>query len=339
MAVRRKSAEELDGSTERQVTALLTLLAENGTIVISGARIAREIGVSRSTVWRWVTRLRALGVKVRGRAATGYFLEQVPDILTADMLRQRLRGSLFGKRIYHFFKTDSTNRVALELGHAGEPEGAVVIAEEQTAGRGRAGHTWHSERAAGIYATLLLRPRLAPVQAPLLTMMAGLSAHGAVQAVTGLKVDLKWPNDLLINGKKVGGILTEMHAEPAQVRFVIVGIGINVNQEKFPGDLAGTSTSLRMETGKAQSRLEVLVQSLRQFERDYNELLKDGAASVVKRFEATSSYARGKRVRVTNGKESYTGVTAGLEDEGLLRVKRDSGETTTVIAGDVAEVR
>jgi BirA family transcriptional regulator, biotin operon repressor / biotin---[acetyl-CoA-carboxylase] ligase len=339
MAVRRKSAEELDGSTERQVTALLTLLAENGTIVISGARIAREIGVSRSTVWRWVTRLRALGVKVKGRAATGYFLEQVPDILTADMLRQRLRGSLFGKRIYHFFKTDSTNRVALELGHAGEPEGGVVIAEEQTAGRGRAGHTWHSERAAGIYATLLLRPRLAPVQAPLLTMMAGLSAHGAVQTVTGLKLDLKWPNDLLINGKKVGGILTEMHAEPAQVRFVIVGIGINVNQEKFPGDLAGTSTSLRMETGKAQSRLEVLVQFLRQFERDYNELLKDGAASVVKRFEATSSYARGKHVRVTNGKESFTGVTAGLEDEGLLRVKRDSGETTTVIAGDVAEVR
>jgi BirA family biotin operon repressor/biotin-[acetyl-CoA-carboxylase] ligase len=158
MAVRVKPSRNIAGSTERQVTALLTLLAENGTIVISGARIAREIGVSRSTVFRWVTRLRELGVKVKGRAATGYFLEQVPDLLTADMLRQRLRGSLFGKRIYHFFKTDSTNRVALELGHAGEPEGAVVLAEEQTAGRGRAGNTWHSERATGIYATLLLTP-------------------------------------------------------------------------------------------------------------------------------------------------------------------------------------
>ncbi|HXO61590.1 MAG TPA: biotin--[acetyl-CoA-carboxylase] ligase [Candidatus Acidoferrales bacterium] len=321
------------------MAALLTLLAENGTIVISGARIAREIGVSRSTVFRWVTRLRELGVKVKGRAATGYFLEQVPDILTADMLRQRLRGSLFGKRIYHFFKTDSTNRVALELGHAGEPEGAVVLAEEQTAGRGRAGHTWHSERATGIYATLLLRPRLAPVQAPLLTMMAGLSAHAAVQAVTGLNVDLKWPNDLLISGKKVGGILTEMHAEPTQVRFVIVGIGINVNQEKFPADLSGKTTSLRTETSRTQSRLEVLVQFLRQFERDYQELLREGATSVVKRFEATSSYARGKRVRVTNGRESFTGVTAGLEEEGLLRVKRDTGETTAVIAGDVTEIR
>jgi BirA family transcriptional regulator, biotin operon repressor / biotin---[acetyl-CoA-carboxylase] ligase len=338
MAVRVKSSEKLDGSTERQVTALLTLLAENGTIVISGARIAREIGVSRSTVWRWVTRLRELGVKVKGRAATGYYLEQVPDILTADMLRPRLRGSLFGKRIYHFFKTDSTNRVALELGHQGEAEGAVVLAEEQSAGRGRTGHTWHSERATGIYATVLLRPKLSPIQAPLLTMMAGLSAHAAVQRVAGLSVDLKWPNDLLIQGKKVGGILTEMHAEPAQVRFVIVGIGINVNQEKFPPDLATASTSLRLETGKSQSRLEVLVRFLRQFEIDYRELLSEGAAGMVKRFEAVSSYARGKRVRVTNGKESFTGVTAGVEDEGLLRVKRDDGKVTTVIAGDVTEV-
>lgn len=339
MPTRKKSSEQIAGATERQVTALLTLLAENGTIVISGARIAREIGVSRSTVWRWVTRLRELGVKVKGQAASGYFLENVPDILTADMLRQRLRGSLFGKRIYHFFKTDSTNRVALELGHAGEPEGAVVLAEEQTAGRGRAGHSWHSERATGIYATLLLRPRLAPVQAPLLTMMAGLSAHAAVYGVTGLSVDLKWPNDLLVREKKVGGILTEMHAEPSQVRFVIVGIGINVNQEKFPAELAKSATSLRVETGRLQSRLDVLVRFLRELESDYAEFLRNGAASVVKRFEALSTYARGKRVRVTNGNEVFTGVTAGLEKEGLLRVKRDDGEISTVIAGEVTEVR
>jgi BirA family biotin operon repressor/biotin-[acetyl-CoA-carboxylase] ligase len=339
MATRQKSSPTIAGTTERQVAALLTLLAENGTIVISGARIAREIGVSRSTVFRWVTRLRELGVKVKGRAASGYFLEQVPDILTPNMLRQRLRGSLFGKRVYHFFKTDSTNQVALELGHAGEPEGAVIIAEEQTVGRGRAGHSWHSERAAGIYATILLRPRLAPVQAPLLTMMAGLSARAAVQTVTGLSVDLKWPNDLMIQGKKVGGILTEMHAEPSQVRFVIVGIGINVNQQKFPAELSGASTSLRMETGRKQSRLEVLMQFLRQFESDYQELLSEGSAGVVKRFETASSYARGKRVRVTNGRESFTGVTAGLEETGLLRVKRDDGETTAVIAGDVSEVK
>jgi BirA family biotin operon repressor/biotin-[acetyl-CoA-carboxylase] ligase len=329
----------LPGTTDRRLAGLLTLLAENSMIVISGARIAKEIGVSRSTVWRCVQRLRALGVKVKGQPATGYFLEQTPDILTPNMLRQRLKGSLFGKRIYHFFKTDSTNRVALELGHAVEPEGAVVLAEEQTAGRGRAARVWHSDRAVGIYVTVLLRPRLAPVQAPLLTMMAGLSARSAVQAVTGLTVDLKWPNDLLIRGKKLGGILTEMHAEPGQIRFVIVGIGLNVNQENFPGELAETATSLRVETGKAQSRMELLVRLLHEFEGDYNRFLREGVDSVVARFEEVSTYAKGKRVRVTNGTESYVGTTAGLGPEGLLQVERDDGKIMTVIAGDVTEAR
>jgi BirA family transcriptional regulator, biotin operon repressor / biotin---[acetyl-CoA-carboxylase] ligase len=331
--------DTLPGTTDRRLAALLTLLAENATIVISGARIAKEIGVSRSTVWRRVQRLRELGVKVKGQPATGYFLEQVPDILTPDMLRHRLKGSLFGKRIHHFFKTDSTNRVALELGHAGEPEGTVLVAEEQTAGRGRAGRAWASERASGIYVTLLLRPRLAPVQAPLLTMMAGLSVHAAVEAVTGLNVDLKWPNDLLIGGKKTGGILTEMLAEPNQVRFVIVGIGLNVNQEKFPGELGDIATSLRMETGKRHSRMELLVRLLREFESDYNRFLREGVSSVVARFETVSSYARGKRVRVSNGSESYVGTTAGLGPEGLLQVEREDGRLMTVIAGDVAEAR
>jgi BirA family transcriptional regulator, biotin operon repressor / biotin---[acetyl-CoA-carboxylase] ligase len=327
------------GTTDQRLASLLTLLSENATIVVSGGRIAREIGVSRSTVWRWVSQLRRLGVKVKGQPATGYFLEKVPDILTPDVLRQRLKGGLFGKRVYHFFKTDSTNRAALELGHAGEPEGAVVLAEEQTAGRGRAGRTWQSERAAGIYVTLLLRPKLAPVQAPLLTMMAGLSAHAAIQAMTGLEVDVKWPNDLLIRGKKAGGILTEMHAEPSAVRFVIVGIGINVNQEKFAGELGAIATSLRIETGKQASRMELLVRLLREFESDYHRFLREGAKGVTARFEKASSYANGKRVRVTNGTESFAGTTAGLGAEGLLQVKRDDGQVVTVIAGDVAEAR
>jgi BirA family biotin operon repressor/biotin-[acetyl-CoA-carboxylase] ligase len=331
--------ETLPGTTDRRVAGLLRLLAENATFVISGARIAREIGVSRSTVWRWVERLRELGVKVKGQAATGYFLEKVPDVLTPDVLKRQLKGSLFGKHIYHFFKTDSTNRVAFELGHAGQPEGTVVLAEEQSAGRGRAGRTWHSERAAGIYVTLLLRPKLAPVQAPLLTMMAGLSAHAAVEAVSGLAVDLKWPNDLIIRGKKAGGILTEMHAEPGMVRFVVVGIGLNVNQERFPGELAGFATSLRQETGKTQSRMELLVRLLREFESDYNRFLREGIAGVIQRFEVVSSYAHGKKVRVTNGTESYVGTTAGLGPEGLLQVEREDGRVVTVIAGDVAEAR
>jgi len=329
----------LPGTTDRRLAALLALLSENATIVISGARIAREIGVSRSTVWRWVERLRELGVRVKGQRSSGYFLEKVPDILTPDLIRKRLKGNLFGKRVYHFFKTDSSNRVAMDLAYAGEPEGAVILAEEQTAGRGRAGRSWHSERGTGLYLSLLLRPQLSPVQAPLLTMLAGLSAHGAIQAQTGLSAELKWPNDLLLSGKKAGGILTEMHAEPDKVRFVVVGIGLNVNQEKFPAELSAAATSLRLECGRPQSRLELVVRLLSQFEYDYNRFLNEGAAFVVERFQTVSTFASGKRVRVDTGRATYLGTTAGLSPEGLLLVKKDDGSMVTVIAGDVTEVR
>jgi BirA family biotin operon repressor/biotin-[acetyl-CoA-carboxylase] ligase len=333
------ASTSLPGATDKRLASLVTLFANNATIAISGARIAREIGVSRSTVWRWIEQLREVGVRVKGRPHTGYFLERVPDVLTPELLRARLKSSLFGKRICHFFRTDSTNRVGMELGYAGEPEGAVILAEEQSAGRGRAGRSWHSERAVGIYVTLLLRPRISPMQAPLLTMMAGLSAHKAIQAQTGLQLDLKWPNDLMLNGKKLGGILTEMHADTSLVRFVIVGIGINVNQEKFPGELNTIATSLHAETGKNQSRMELLARLLREFESDYNRFLREGAASVTERFTKASSYAVGKKVRVTNGAESFTGVTAGLAPEGLLQVEREDGKTVMVIAGDVAEIK
>jgi len=329
----------LPGATDKRLASLVTLFANNATIAISGARIAREIGVSRSTVWRWIEQLREVGVRVKGRPHTGYFLERVPDILTTEALRKQLKGSLFGKRIYHFFQTDSTNRVGLELGYAGEPEGAVILAEEQTAGRGRAGRSWHSERAAGVYVTLLLRPKISPVQAPLLTMMAGLSVQAAVRSQTGLEADLKWPNDLLLNGKKLGGILTEMYADTALVHFVIVGIGINVNQEKLPVDLSGMATSLRLETGKHESRLELLARLLREFESDYNRFLREGARAITERFTKASSYAVGKNVCVASGSESFVGVTAGLAPEGLLQVRREDGRVITVIAGDVTEAK
>ncbi|MGB7845495.1 MAG: biotin--[acetyl-CoA-carboxylase] ligase [Candidatus Acidiferrum sp.] len=329
----------LPGTTDRRLAALLTLLSENATIVISGARIAREVGVSRSMVWNWVEQLRKLGVQVKGQRSTGYFLEKVPDILTPDLLRKRLKGNLFGKRVLHFFKTDSTNRVAMELGYAGDPEGTIVMAEAQTAGRGRSGRTWHSERGTGLYFTVLLRPQLSPAQAPLLTMLAGVSAQTAIEAQTGLAPELKWPNDLMLNGKKLGGILTEMHAEPNAVRFVIVGIGINVNQEKFPAELSTIATSLRKESGRMTYRLELLARLLRQFESDYNRFLHEGPAFVVDRFQSVSSFAQGRRVRVDTGVESYAGTTAGLSPEGLLLVARDDGPLVTVIAGDVTEVR
>jgi BirA family biotin operon repressor/biotin-[acetyl-CoA-carboxylase] ligase len=170
-------------------------------------------------------------------------------------------------------------------------------------------------------------------------MSAGVSAHTAIAAQTGLVPELKWPNDLLLNGKKLGGILTEMHAEPNAVRFVIVGIGINVNQEKFPTELSSIATSIRKETGRMSYRLELLARLLAQFESDYNRFLREGPKFVVERFESVTSFAKGRRVRVDTGLETYLGTTAGLSPEGLLLVAKDNGPLVTVIAGDVTEVR
>jgi BirA family biotin operon repressor/biotin-[acetyl-CoA-carboxylase] ligase len=329
---------ELPGTTDRRIDALLTLLAENSTIVISGAKIAKEIGVTRQRVWRWIEKLRAVGVRVKGHPHTGYHIERVPDILVPQMLSHRLYGTPFARRIYHFFKTDSTNAVALRLGEAGEPHGAVVLAEEQTAGRGRAGRSWTSEKSAGIYCSILLRPPVPPAHAPLLTLVAGLAARDAAAEDLDSLPDIRWPNDVLVGGRKFCGILTEMHAEPDRIHYAVIGIGMNVNQTKMPADLANIATSLRIETGKVHSRLELLIRLLRHLDRYYNQFLADGALPMIRRFAQVSSYYEGKRVRITTATESFTGTTAGLESSGVLRVARDDGRgIEAVLSGDVAE--
>jgi len=333
----RSSAGAAAGPTDRRIDALLALLADSPMIVISGTKIAREIGVTRSTVWRWVSRLRGLGVRVKGHPRSGYHIERTPDVLVPVLLRRALQGTPFSKRIHHFFKTDSTNRVAMELGHQGELHAAIVVAEEQTAGRGRSGRSWHSEKSSGVYMSVLLRPQLTPVQAPALTLAAGLAARDAIAEQTGLKPDLRWPNDVLLNGRKVCGVLTEMYAEPDRMKFVVTGFGINVNHSKMPVEISRLATSLLIETGRPQSRLELVSRLLRRFETYYNQLQNAGAAPIVARFSEVSSFASGKRVRVTAGDMTFTGTTAGLDPTGLLRVTRDDGAVETLLAADISE--
>ncbi|MGH9790893.1 MAG: biotin--[acetyl-CoA-carboxylase] ligase, partial [Candidatus Acidiferrales bacterium] len=243
----------------------------------------------------------------------------------------------FGKRIHHYFKVDSTNAVALRFAHEGEPQGALIVAEEQTAGRGQAGRGWHSEKSSGIYFTVLLRPEISPMDAPLITLMAGLAVHQAVAEQTGLVPDIRWPNDVLVGGKKICGILTEMHAEPGRVHFVLVGVGLNINNTSLPKELERTATSLRLASGRAVSRIELLAKLLRYLDRDYNRFLKEGAAAILRRFAEISSYAAGRRVRIANGPQSFTGTTAGLEPNGMLRVAREDGRIELVISGRVSD--
>jgi BirA family biotin operon repressor/biotin-[acetyl-CoA-carboxylase] ligase len=328
---------DLPGTTDRRIDALLAVLSDNAMIVISGAKIAREAGVNRSTVWRWIQKLRSLGVRVKGHPRSGYRLEKAPDILAPKLLRKRLAQGALGKRIHHFFKTDSTNAVAMQLGEHGEPHGTIVIAEEQTAGRGRAGHTWHSEKTNGIYMTVLLRPPVSPQHAPVITLVAGLAVRDAIMEQTGIAPDLRWPNDLMFGRKKFCGILTEMNAEQDRIHFVAVGIGINVNHERIPDSLASIATSLRIETNRVHSRIEIVVRLLRHLDTYYNRFVSDGPEAIVSRFGEVSSYARGKRVRISTATGTYLGTTEGLEPEGLLRVRRDDGRVLPVISGTLTE--
>jgi BirA family transcriptional regulator, biotin operon repressor / biotin---[acetyl-CoA-carboxylase] ligase len=181
--------------------------------VVSGTNIASEIGTSRSEVWRLVQQLRTMGVRIVGHPATGYSLKAMPDLLLPELISPLVKGTIFGKDIQHFYKTGSTNSLALEAASKGAPEGSVFLAEQQTAGRGRGDHQWHSEQSAGIYCSVVLRPQLPPADVLILTLATGLAVQAGVEEIDPqLGLDLKWPNDLLLNGKKVCGILTEMHS-------------------------------------------------------------------------------------------------------------------------------
>jgi len=328
-----------EGTTDRKIDKLIHLLVKNATVVVPGPKIATEIGVTRSTVWMYIEKLRALGVEIKGHHATGYQLRKLPDILAPSLIRPELGDNTIGHRIVHYFRTDSTNSVALHLAAKGVAHGTVVLAEEQTAGRGRFGRSWYSEKSSGIYASVVLRPPLAPSAAPVLTLMAGVAAHEALEAVTGLAVDIRWPNDLLVSGKKVSGILTEMSAELDRLHAVVLGIGININHREMPADLKSIATSLRIAGGKIYSRANILVMLLKELERHYRVLLEEGSAAIVARWAAASSYATGKRVRVITHSGEFLGTTAGVEPSGALRVRREDDREESLVAGEIAEVK
>ena len=274
---------------------------EHATVVVSGTKIAQEISSNRTEVWRLIQQLRGLGVDVAGHPATGYQLKSVPDLLLPEILGPLLRGTIFDNQLHHFYKIGSTNTAAMAAAAAGAPEGSVFLAEEQTAGRGRGSNTWESERSAGIYCSVVLRPALPPSDVLVLTLAAGLAVRAALAQVDArVSVDLKWPNDVLIKGKKVCGILTEMHAEVTRVRHIVVGIGINVNQKSFPKEIEHDATSLRMETGSECSRVEVAAALLKSLDREYRTLVEepDAQQSILRRFAEQSSWARGKQVYI-----------------------------------------
>jgi BirA family transcriptional regulator, biotin operon repressor / biotin---[acetyl-CoA-carboxylase] ligase len=271
------------------------------------------------------------------------------DSITPESLAPLVRNTIFSGNIHHYLQTESTNLLAMEAGaqrggtSQDGPEGAVFLADEQTAGRGRKGHSWHSEPNAGIYCSFLLCPPLSPSDSLWLSLITGVAAQDAVREITGLQPDIRWPNDLLLNEKKVAGILTEMSSEGPRVNYAVVGIGINVNHAAFPADLQDTATSLRLETGRQWPRLGLIGALIRAFDREYRALLRAMSSPIrtpalrfepiMRRVESRSSYAMGKLVEVSED-GGYSGITDGLDPRGFLRVRTDKG-LRIVISGSV----
>lgn len=304
---------------------------------ISGAQLAEELGISRAAVWARIEELRRVGFVIEAGPHFGYRLAEEPDALLADDLLARLgKTRVVGRDIRVFERTTSTNDVAEKLARDGVGEGVVVFAEEQTRGRGRLGRVWLSPTRKGLWFSVLLRPPFGPQETTQLTVISATALRRAVQRVTGLKADIKWPNDLLIGGRKAAGILTEMSAELDRVRHVILGIGVDVNvaAAEFPAELRKTATSLSRELGAEVSRAELAVEILRELDADYAQVCAGKFAGLADEWEA-ACVTMGRKVAVHAGDRQFRGQAEALDEDGALLVRTEHGHLERVIGGDV----
>ncbi|HJQ83232.1 MAG TPA: biotin--[acetyl-CoA-carboxylase] ligase [Candidatus Binatia bacterium] len=301
---------------------------------ISGEELARRLGCSRAAVWKRIATLRRRGYRIEGRRAGGYALAAVPDRLGPAELAPYLRGAW--RRVHWHEEVDSTQRVARELADAGAPEGTTVIAERQTAGRGRLGRVWHSPPGLNLYCSILLRPPLPPHAVPQVALVAGTAVAAAVAAQSTATPAIKWPNDVLVGGRKVAGILVEMDSEMERVRHVLVGIGVNLNAPAaaFPRQLRAKATSLLVATGRRVDRAAFAGRLLAELEARYGRYLSGGFASVRTEWESWSCLG-GRDVCVAGPEGEVSGRVLGLDDDGALRLAAPDGGVVRIVAGEV----
>jgi len=313
-----------------QVLALL----KRSEDYLSGEAISRLLGVSRTAVWKQVNNLRDEGYRIDSQRNSGYRLTSVPDKLYPGEIQPSLHTAILGREILHFETLDSTNRLARQEADKGCQEGTVVVAEEQTAGRGRLGRQWYSPKQSGIWMSVVLRPRIVPAEAPKITLVAAVAVAAALRDA-GFSPRIKWPNDLLLAGKKVCGIYTEMKADPDQVLYLVLGIGINVSEQSFPAELADTATSLRLASGtETISRPAMAALVLDRLEEFYRLFLEQGFAGIRAEWKAYSLNL-GRDVLVRTLQTVISGRAVDIDDQGMLLVAGDDGILHRIAAGDV----
>lgn len=300
----------------------------------SGAEVARRLGVSRAAVWKRIERLRAQGYGIEAVAGRGYRLVRDSDLLLPDAIRKHLHAKLLRGEIVHHSTIDSTNRLAAELARGGAVEGTIVVAEQQTAGRGRLGRTWVSPASVNLYMSVVLRPRIPPLEVPRLTLVAGLAVAEAIRDSGAFQPRIKWPNDVLLAGRKVAGVLTELEAEADRVRFVIVGIGVNLNATRtdFPPDLKTKATSLLLAGGVPVDRAAFTGRLLTRLDAAYAAFLDGGFAALRHRYEELHGLV-GLAVTI-DGTPPLAGTVRGVDDGGTLLVE-SAGGLQRVVSGEV----
>ncbi|RDU36368.1 biotin--[acetyl-CoA-carboxylase] ligase [Neobacillus piezotolerans] len=315
---------------------LLDAFAEADGGFLSGQALANLIGCSRTAVWKHIEGLREEGFVVQAVKRKGYRIAETPTALTGDDIRLGLKTRFIGQSIFYRETVDSTQKVALLLSQDKAPEGTLVVADEQTAGRGRMDRKWHSPKGTGIWMSLLLRPNIPPQKAPQLTLLAAVAVATAIEEAAGITPEIKWPNDLLVEGKKITGILTELQAESDRIHSVIIGIGMNVNQKigDFPEELKDIATSVAMETGSEASRSKIIREFCAQFEKLYLMYLEKGFYPIKLLWE---SYAKGiggrMRARTYNG--VIEGRALGITDDGVLEIEGDGGKVHLIYSADI----
>ncbi len=319
--------------------ALVRLLKLGSPGYSSGQAISAALGISRTAVWKHIKALRAIGFAIKAVPSKGYALDTSRLPFNGIEVSSTLTTELVGKKIHFYESLDSTSTRAFGLARAGEAEGAVVMAETQTDGKGRVGRRWESPPGVNLYASVILRPEVAPHKAHELTFVAAVAVAEAVTSITGARPVVKWPNDILIDGRKVAGILLEMSSETDRVNFVVAGIGLNVNgrRQMYTEAVGGRAISLCEKTGVPLDRAEVARRVFTSIDKWYNIYLKNGFPSVLDEWRGYFASV-GAAVRVVSFSKTSEGVCAGVDGDGALLLKTRSGAVERIVAGDVETV-
>lgn len=319
-------------------TKILTIL-KNTDGYVSGQALCSRLGVSRTAVWKAVRQLEEEGCRIEAVRNKGYRLLSVEDGIGGAQIGSLLTTRYMGRKLVYFQETDSTNIQIKKLAEAGSPEGTLVVAESQTAGKGRRGRSWSSPPGSSIYMSYLLRPKIPPCSASMLTLLAGMACVRAIREETGLDPEIKWPNDLVLHGKKICGILTEMSTELEEIHYIFTGIGINVNQTEFPEEIRKTATSLKLESKDLPgeiSRSTLIASCMKWFEYYYEKFLSSGNFSPLKEEYEGMLVNLGQEVLVLDPAGEYKGICRGIDETGQLLVQLSGGEERAVLSGEVS---